>query len=48
MADFVHDLVTAIDEAKAAGETAALFTEIRQTNAHPAVHLYLTCGGGHG
>ena len=36
-ADFSYDLVTAIDEAKAVGETAALFAEIRQTMRIPLV-----------
>jgi hypothetical protein len=36
-ADFAYDPVTAIDEAKAVGETAALFAEIRQTMCIPLV-----------
>ena len=36
-ADFSYDPVTAIDEAKAVGETAALFAEIRQTMRIPLV-----------
>ena len=36
-ADFAYDPVTAIDEAKAVGETAALFAEIRQTMRIPLV-----------
>jgi hypothetical protein len=35
--DFSYDQVTAIDEAKAVGETAALFAEIRQTMRIPLV-----------
>lgn len=35
--DFAYDPVTAIDEAKAAGETAVLFAEIRQTMRIPLV-----------
>jgi hypothetical protein len=35
--DFAYDPVTAIDEAKAVGETAALFSEIRQTMRIPLV-----------
>jgi hypothetical protein len=35
--DFAYDPVTAIDEAKATGETAALFAEIRQTLRIPLV-----------
>jgi hypothetical protein len=34
-ADFAYDPVTAIDEAKAVGETAALFAEIRQVMRIP-------------
>lgn len=40
IADFAYDPVTAIDEAKATGETAVLFAEIR--------HLHLAWAGGHG
>jgi hypothetical protein len=36
-ADFAYDPVTAIDEAKAVGETAALFAEIRQIMRIPLV-----------
>jgi hypothetical protein len=36
-ADFAYDPVTAIDEAKATGETAALFAEIRRTMHIPLV-----------
>lgn len=36
-ADFAYDPVTAIDEAAAVGETAALFAEIRQTMRIPLV-----------
>jgi hypothetical protein len=36
-ADFFYDPVTAIDEAKAVGETAASFAEIRQTMRIPLV-----------
>lgn len=36
-ADFSYDPVTALDEAKAVGETAALFAEIRQTMRIPLV-----------
>jgi hypothetical protein len=36
-ADFAYDPVTAIDEAKAVGETAALFAEIRQVMRIPLV-----------
>ena len=37
MADFAYDPVTAIDEAKAAGEIAVLFAEIRRTMRIPLV-----------
>lgn len=36
-ADFAYDPVTAIDAAKAVGETAVLFAEIRQTMRIPLV-----------
>ena len=35
--DFAYDPVTAIEEAKAVGETAVLFAEIRQTMRIPQV-----------